>query len=130
EEAQPVAPPRSRWSALGVATGLALLAAALAGVSAWRLKPEAPRPVTRLSHVLGEDQSFGIRGRPLIAMSPDGSTVVYAGRRSLYRRRLSDWEAAPIRGTDGSPTTPFFSPDGESVGYWDAAAGQLRRVFL
>ena len=38
--------------------------------------------------------------------------------------------AAPIRGTDGSPSThgrsPFFSPDGESIGFW--ADGQLKRV--
>jgi hypothetical protein len=56
-------------------------------------------------------------------------------RTSLYVRSLDRFESQPIRGTDGGQH-PFFSPDGEWVGYFvpsgpgdDATlAGQLMKV--
>jgi eukaryotic-like serine/threonine-protein kinase len=118
----------SRLALIGIAA--VVLGALAVGVAAWRLRPAEARAVTRFSHVLAEEQSFADLSRPVIAISPDGSTVVFAGRNGLYRRTMAEWDAAPIRGTDGSPTTPFFSPDGQSVGYWDRAAQELRRIAL
>ncbi|MBA2304948.1 MAG: PD40 domain-containing protein, partial [Acidobacteria bacterium] len=43
----------------------------------------------------------------------------------LYVRRLSDLTAAPLSGTEGA-TGPFFSPDGQWIGYF--AGGKLRKV--
>lgn len=37
-------------------------------------------------------------------------------------------DAVPIRGTKGAPSAPFFSPDEQTVGYWDETAGELRRI--
>jgi serine/threonine-protein kinase len=55
---------------------------------------------------------------------------VYAADRRLYRRGFDELDGVPIRGTDGAPSAPFFSPDGQTIGYWDAAAGELRRIAL
>src|SRR6185436_15664132 len=40
-------------------------------------------------------------------------------------RRLNELQATPLAGTDGADL-PFFSPDGQQVGFF--AAGQLKKV--
>jgi serine/threonine-protein kinase len=120
----------ARARLLGLVLGVLLLVAAVAAMVTWQLKPPAPVPVTRVSHVLDDEQPFHDLALPLVAIAPDGGSIVYAGRTSLYRKQLNDWEAVAIAGTDGSPTTPFFSPDGQMVGYWDLAARALRKVAI
>ena len=41
---------------------------------------------------------------------------------------MSAFEGVPVRGIEGTPTTPFFSPDGQSLGYWDSSDNQIRRI--
>jgi len=45
----------------------------------------------------------------------------------LYVRPIDRFEATPITGTEGG-SSPFFSPDGQSVGFF--AEGKLKRVSL
>src|SRR5207249_2741625 len=56
-------------------------------------------------------------------LSPDGTRLVYAGSRDglsqLYLRSFGELEAKPIPGTRGA-RSPFFSPDGQWVGFWQA----------
>jgi serine/threonine-protein kinase len=70
-------------------------------------------------------------GRTAIAISPDGSTIIFAGHRAgsraLYRRALRDKEPIEIPGTAGAEH-PFFSPDGQWIGF--GADGKLRKVAL
>jgi hypothetical protein len=113
-------------------TAAALTAVAvMAGLLGWRLKPPVTPAVSQLSHVLPAAVSFGL-GAPgsVVTVAPDGSSIVYASTDVLYRRALGERDAVPIRGTEGSPRVPFFSPDGLSLSYWDAAAGELRRIGL
>lgn len=55
-----------------------------------------------------------------IAISPDGSRVVYTamaeGRPQLFLRALDRFDAVAIPNTDGA-SHPFFSPDGETIGF-------------
>jgi serine/threonine-protein kinase len=64
-----------------------------------------------------------------MAFSPDGRHLVYVGSdhntSQLYLRPVDRQEASPIPGTDGG-LGPFFSPDGEWVGFW--ADGELKKV--
>ena len=57
---------------------------------------------------------------PLLEISPDGITVVYVGQAEgesrLYVRRLDSFDVRPLEGTEGA-IHPFFSPDGEAVGF-------------
>ena len=66
------------------------------------------------------------------SISPDGSRIVYVagevGERKLYSRHLDQEESSPIPGTEGAVDPPFFSPDGEWVGF--VADGQLKKVRL
>jgi serine/threonine-protein kinase len=69
---------------------------------------------------------------PVLALSPDGTRLVYVGRRpegrqGLYVRPLDRLEATAIPGTEGA-LNPFFSPDGEWVGF--GAGGKLKKVSL
>jgi len=111
------------WAVIGVA-----VTAAVAGAIGWVLKPTSTPVISRFSHVLNQDLPFTQTSRSLAAVAPDGSAAVYTASGRLYRRALNELDAYPIRGTDGAPSTPFFSPDGQTLGYWDAAAGELRRI--
>jgi serine/threonine-protein kinase len=66
-----------------------------------------------------------------IAISPDGRQVAYTsgeiGATHLYVRPLDRADATLVRGTDGAEG-PFFSPDGQHLGFW--ASGQLKQVAL
>jgi serine/threonine-protein kinase len=75
---------------------------------------------------------FGPGTRRLVAVSPDGTRIVYAANNRLNLRTLDSLDAVPIPGTDGTGTNmathPFFSPDGQWIAYWQN--GQLRKVTL
>jgi eukaryotic-like serine/threonine-protein kinase len=119
-----VASPRAiaLWAAAVTVTVL------VAGAIGWFLKPTSAPVVSRFSHGLAEDAGFVQTARSLVAIAPDGRSLVYAAGTRLYRRTLDELDAEPIRGTDGAPSAPFFSPEGQTLGYWDAAAGELRRI--
>ena len=64
-----------------------------------------------------------------LAISPDGSRIVYTARRGktsqLVMRRLDRLEATPIAGTEEA-FEPFFSPDGQHIAF--QTRGELKRV--
>lgn len=67
-----------------------------------------------------------------LELSPDGRRLVYvgedsAGRRKLYLRELDEFKTIPLPGTE-SAISPFFSPDGEWVGFGDHFEGKLKKV--
>ncbi len=71
-------------------------------------------------------------GKPLqltnqggLAVSRDGSMVVYRTITGLYLRRMDGNEAAPIAGTERA-AHPFFSPDGRWIGFF--ADGKMKKV--
>ena len=106
----------------------ALALVVITGLAVWavtRLAPSAPDAVTRFPIVLPSDFVSGPHSQ--IALSSDGTHLVYAANDQLYLRDMDQMEAAPIRGTEGA-VEPFFSPNGQSVGFW--ADGQLKRVSL
>jgi len=68
-----------------------------------------------------------------LALSPDGKRLAYVeegsdARRKIYLRELLDeFEAKPLRGTEGA-ISPFFSPGGEWIGYVDHFQKKLKKV--
>jgi serine/threonine-protein kinase len=95
-----------------------LAAAALAAAAAWTLKPSATLPIIRSQIVLPVDQRFTTaNGRQNIAISPDGTKLVYVANNQLFLRSLSESEGRPIPGAEQSHS-PFFSPDGQWIGFY------------
>ncbi len=84
--------------------------------------PEAEdRPLVRLTADLGDDIDLGPPGNAGATISPDGTRLAYvasvAGRPGqLYTRRLDQTVATALPGTEGA-AFPFFSPDGEWIGF-------------
>ena len=101
------------------------------GITAWNLKPtlQPSLPVSRTVVALQADETILSTAVPL-ALSPDGSLLVYAAQKGndpvrLYLRPMNSLEDQLLSGTDGA-SNPFFSPDGQWVGFF--AARQLKKV--
>jgi serine/threonine-protein kinase len=114
-----------------------MLGLILAGVGIWsmtRPKPTAPPNVIRsmirpLSKIADEALVHHA-----LAISPDGKRIVYVDQgtgteRMLYVRELNASKARAIPGTEGA-IDPFFSPDGQSLGYSDHTRGALKVVSI
>jgi serine/threonine-protein kinase len=118
------------WTRSQLAAAGAVVVAALAfGISGWMrdVSPPAEPVVRSLVHLPDEAHAeIRLPGSPL-ALSPDGSVLVYAGKHQLFMRRLDQTDAVPIPNTLGAEQ-PFFSPDGQHVGF--VANGALKRVPL
>jgi len=128
--AQAGAPPRplSRRAIPVVAT--AIVASALTGFVVWTAKRSTPQPVARFTLTLPEGQQFTNTGRQSIAISPDGTRIVYVANRQLYLRPLSALEARPIPGAEaeGGVVNPAFSSDGQFIAFWSADDQILKRI--
>ena len=93
---------------------------------------EPARTVTRTTLTLPADQRLvRSQGAAPIALSPDGTRLVYAsgdsGAAQLYLRELDQFDVTVLPGTEGA-RHPFFSPDGERVGFF--ADGLLQKVAI
>jgi hypothetical protein len=121
--AAPVAASRRRKDRLAWGVVGAIAGAVLAAAGAWavlRSRPVVTRPVTRVAVPVPAGDSLITDNYSTVAISPEGRRVVYAGRRAdkrqLFRGSLDAAEAVPITSTEG--LSPFFSPDGQWVGFW------------
>jgi serine/threonine protein kinase/Tol biopolymer transport system component len=116
--------------AVGIALGLAV-GALLTSLVVWRLRPPpSPQPPMRFGINLPPNVRLTNTGRSVVALSPDGTQLVYSANNQLYLRPMDQMEATPIPGTEGTGMntgrSPFFSPDGQWVGFW--ADGELKKV--
>jgi Tol biopolymer transport system component len=114
-----------------LSVGALLLVAAAASLAVWNLKPSpSPQPVTRTVINLPPGQQLaGLENGPAVALSADGTHLAYVARRGdtqqLYLRAMDSLEARPIPDTEGA-ANPFFSPDGQWLGFF--AGGKLKKV--
>ena len=115
-----------------------LVALAVGGAAVWGLmRSDAPtaRPV-RFTIPVPPPERLSVAAQSSdVAISPDGQRVAYLtgdaadafGPKQLFLRSLSDFTPTMLAG--GAPLyNPFFSPDGEWVGFYDLADLELRRV--
>jgi len=119
---------RRRWSWNRQNASLVAVVGIMTVAAAWGwLRPPPPAPtVVRFTVPVpgGFQTSFG---EPNLAVDPAGQTLVYPVGWLLYARRIGDWDAFPLPGTERAEGV-FFSPDGRSVGFWQD--GALKRVSL
>ena len=60
-----------------------------------------------------------------VAISPDGSKIVFRFDNQLYFRNINQLDAIPLQGTTNAGT-PFFSPDNRWIGFF--ADGKLKKI--
>ncbi len=125
----PVTAYRSRMA--WIPAGILAIITALALWSPWR-SPEktAQAPLPRIDLDLGADVSLAGDAGPAVVLSPDGRRMVFVsqdehGVSRLFSRPLDQPRAAVLPGTDGA-AGPFFSPDGQWIGFF--ARGALKKT--
>jgi Tol biopolymer transport system component len=111
------------WKQVALASAATLiLGAVLAGGAMRMATPFVPLHVTHAAITLTPDLPLSPTG---IALSPDGQTLAMTAGNQIVLRRLDSTRLTPLSGTEGG-RGPFFSPDGNWVGF--VADGELRRI--
>ncbi len=106
------------------------LAVAFAAVSGWALLRARPGASPAGALKVAVLPPAGTVSSGPIDLSPDGTMIAFTaagpgGRTRLYVRSLDSLDAKALPGTDDADS-PFFSPDGHSLGFF--AGKRLRRI--
>jgi serine/threonine-protein kinase len=130
--------PRRPWARIAATIVLAVMLAVPLSAVWWRVsavwwltsRPAPLLPLVRFRAQLPPDTTVSMRRGPQLALSPDGTRIAVIeqdmdGNSRLATRRLDQGEFAPLRGTEGA-TMPFFSPDGQWIGFF--ADGKLKKI--
>lgn len=126
---------RSRAVLAGGLAAVALVAGAIGWFAARAVSPSVSAPpsaVMRVSLPLATGQRIVRDLSVPLTVSPDGSAIAYAaadgaGRTRLHLRRLGQFAPVPLAGTEDA-SAPFFSPNGEWIGFH--AGGAMQKVAL
>jgi serine/threonine protein kinase len=131
---------RERLAWALVAAGVVLGGVAAGLIDRYSHSAPAPRRITRFSFsipaILENATAWVVGGFPLadfpdVAISSDGTEIVYvasvAKTTQVFLRRMDRQDASPLPGTQGG-LSPFFSPDGQWVGFF--ADGKLKKVSI
>jgi serine/threonine-protein kinase len=111
-----------------------LIAVLVGGLAIWAfMRGPAPGPEAPVRYPLATPPLMIDFSESSVALSPDGTKLVYlaehAGENQLYLHEMGEMEATPIAGTENGHL-PFFSPDGQWVGFGDYFEGKLKKVSL
>jgi serine/threonine-protein kinase len=123
----PLKPAVPRWR-IPIVAATVIIAALAAGFllnKFFGARESQAQPVVRLIYTIPSNQLPSAPQRNRLAISPDGSKIVYAANERLYVRALDSLEAVELAGTEGA-MGPFFSPDGQWVGF--LARPHLKKV--
>ena len=110
-----------------VTIALAVIALGLS-FALWRATRPVDRPLMRFSADLGPDAVEGVH--ITAAISPDGRRLAFVargpgGKQQLAIRLLDQPKAALLGGTENA-AEPFFSPDGQWIGFF--ADGKMKKI--
>jgi serine/threonine protein kinase len=126
---EPQKKPRTMLPWLAVAV---VLTALITGAVIWHLKstsPLVPPPVTRFIHELDNNQQFNNLLERNLAISPDGKQFVYSTNMGLCLRSMDQLDTRLLPGTIEAQN-PFFSPDGQWIGYWSSADKKIEKISI
>jgi serine/threonine protein kinase/Tol biopolymer transport system component len=127
----PAVPAWRRFLPWGIAAALAL-AVLLSLFSLRQASHPSENHLLLLSLSIPSDQKLDTMNGPAFAISPDGSRIAYVtgGPGSgqvyhLYLREMDKRDAMLLEGA-GSAASPFFSPDGQWIGFF--SEGKLKKI--
>jgi hypothetical protein len=113
---------RLPWVVAGV---LALVAVAASRIAYRSTRPGQAKPLVRLDVNLGHDIYLSALGSTDAIISPYGGRLAHLSRGRIFTRRLDQASATELTITQGA-TSPFFSPDGQWIGFF--AGEKLRKI--
>ncbi|MEQ1760496.1 MAG: protein kinase [Vicinamibacterales bacterium] len=120
---------RSPWvTALASVAVLGMLAMTVPTVRHLREAPP-PAPLVRMEITTAGATALSLQGNDRdLAITPDGSRIVYRGENQLLVRALDQLAPTPLTGL-GQPRGVFLSPDGQWVGFFDGGTA-LKKVAI
>jgi serine/threonine-protein kinase len=130
--------PPARWRRYLAPALASLVTAVVVALAAWNLWPSTeppPRSLVRFEVNTPPDGPLTMTATMRdVAIAADGTRIVYqssianinSGRR-LYVRHADRVDATLLRGTEGAQS-PFFSPDGQWVGFAVTGTRSLKKV--
>jgi serine/threonine-protein kinase len=125
----PLPEPSRRMVAIVSATLLTVATA----LTTWALTRAAPEQLqaVRFTIVPPTAQQFAtVPTTRDLAISPDGTRLVYMGLGGLMVRAIDQLDAVPLRDI-ANVRNPFFSPDGRSIGFFTQNAdGEIKTVSM
>ncbi|MCX6173795.1 MAG: protein kinase [Ignavibacteriales bacterium] len=101
----------------------------IALVSTWLVlnKPSQEKIITKFSLDIGDDKILDLNSYPAMAISHDGSKLVFKANSKFYIRKMDSIEPVLIPGTENA-STPFFSQDDKWLGFF--TNGKLEKISL
>jgi serine/threonine-protein kinase len=111
-----------RWRRIAPVAGALILGGAIVGGAVWWSMQPAPPPVVRTTVTTSGSTALTLSAADRdLAITPDGSRIVYPGSNQLLVRALDQLEPAVLSGGLGPPPPrgAFVSPDGQWVGFFD-----------
>jgi serine/threonine-protein kinase len=123
------------WRRVLPVVSAVILTAAVVGGAGWlvlRPREVQPAPVAQFAIAVSDQVLSGL-ARQGLAISPDGTKMVFVTENGLLLRSLGDVQARSIIGlTSGDGpilgNSPAFSPDGQWVAFHAQADSSIRRV--
>jgi serine/threonine-protein kinase len=115
-------PRRPLWWRVAALTGVVLVIAAVATTLTWFATRPVPPSVVRMAVTTSGSAALTLEGTDRdLAITPDGSRVVYRGDNQLLVRALSQLEPTVLSGLGPGPGPRglFISPDGQWVGFFN-----------
>jgi eukaryotic-like serine/threonine-protein kinase len=122
------------WRRTIVTVAALIVLSAIAGFVGYKLRPPSTASVMRFPLVLPDGQRLLTAvASHVVAISPDGTRLVYLANAQLFLRSMSEMEARPIAGVAATDSVqaiaePFFSPDGQWVGFYSRADATLKKI--
>jgi len=110
---------------------ITLLACLGIGAAFWRPAAKTASPNVRFLVGLPSGTTAVSDDQVSVAISADGQQIAFVakanGRQQIYTRRMDSTDAVPVTGTEDG-TGPFFSPDGQWLGF--VGGGKLKKIRL
>ena len=126
----PASSQERRWRRALVTTASVASAALVAATVMWLLTRPASPSVVKTTITTSGAGALSLQGTDRdVAITPDGTRIVYRGNNVLLVRALNQFAPTVLSGL-GAPRSPFVSPNGESVGYFDLNTNTVRTVAI
>ena len=105
----------------------AIVVGVAASAVTWNLRRPVPAPVIRFPLVLPADHQL-TRTNNLLALSPDGTRLVFAAGGQLFLHAFADSETRALTAKGAEIIDPVFSPDGQWIAFWSRDDLSLKKI--